>query len=579
MRLYLNIIIITLLISHAATGFGQDITDSLKMELVQTSDIKKEIDLCNNIADQYLVTDIDSASKYTSQALKLAISTGYLEGEIAALTNKSYIERMLGNFDSALIHVESAQKKAESINDQFLLADAYLQTGILYQDRVIYNLAFENFTNALQIYEQLKDTVKMVNAMNWIGNILTLTFDLEQAIIIYSKALNMAKVSNDTKSMAMLTNNIANIYGRKGQANKAMEMYKKALEINIKRNHFQWSAINNQNIALEFVNLEELDSAEFYMHNALSLINKTDDNYISASILAKLGALYIIRNELVLAKEYLHKADSIASEFNVIEILVEIKKSYTSLYHRLKDYESEANYLREYKTLSDSLMSDRNTIKLADLKFKYNYEKKQKESELKNQRTKYISIIVIIFSVSGFIILILLYIQQKTRANKAKVEKEKFHLKNENLQHKLELKNKEITSNTMIQLQKNELLNSIIEKLQHIKFRFAIKNYEVVDEIIDELKKSMHEKTWESFLIHFEKVYESFFSNLSQISDNLTLNDKRLCAFLRLKMTTKEIATITNTNIRSIEMARHRLRKKLNITDSNINLDSFLENI
>ena len=104
-------------------------------------------------------------------------------------------------------------------------------------------------------------------------------------------------------------------------------------------------------------------------------------------------------------------------------------------------------------------------------------------------------------------------------------------------------------------------------------------NQNIIDETIDELRRSTNENTWDNFLIHFEKVHELFFSNLSLICDNLTLNDKRLSAFLRLKMTTKEIASITNVNIRSVEMARHRLRKKLGIHDSNISLSSFLESI
>ncbi len=580
MKNYLNLnILLTIFINIPFIVHGQYNIDSVFYKIEHTSDITKKTDLYIEIFSYFNDKNIDSAALYTSFALESAISSNYTKGEIKALLNKSYIERILGDFDSSRVHIEIALKKAKDINNQLLLGKAYLQVGILYENCVIYNLAYENYMTALRIFKQQKDTLNIINTMNNIAGIHSATNDMEQAFLYYTKALEMSELANDTQSEVMLINNLANIYSAKKQTDKAMKMFKKALIINLENENYRWAAVNNQNISLEYMQLEKLDSAELYINNAYSLVDNFKDNYITASRFAQLGDYYLKRNEIERANNYLHKADSIATKFSIIEILVEIKKTFAELYKQLNDPVKEANYLREYKTFSDTLMSDRNTRLLSELKFKYKYQQEQKEQELVNQRTKYISIIVTIFSILGFVILILLYIQQKTRANKAKIEKEKTHLKNENLQQKLELKNKEITSNTMIQLQKNELLNLIIDKLRNVKYRFAVKNHEIIDETIKELKRSMNENTWNSFLIHFEKVHESFFSSLNHISINLTLNDKRLCAFIRLKMTTKEIATMTNTNIRSIEMARYRLRKKLNILDSTINLDGFLEHL
>jgi len=214
----------------------------------------------------------------------------------------------------------------------------------------------------------------MINALNWIGKIHTVTFDYDEANNYFLKALKMAESNNDAINIAMLTNNIANIYSKKGQMDKAMLMFKKALILNEKSNHFQWAAINSHNIAQEFLKLNKLDSADKYMLNALSLINRIDDNYTRASILAKLGGIYILKDDLVMAKEYLHQADSIAKENKAIDILVEVNKSYAELFHQLNEPREEAKSLRKYKVLSDSLMSDRNTRMLAELKFKTNNE-------------------------------------------------------------------------------------------------------------------------------------------------------------------------------------------------------------
>ncbi len=460
-----------------------------------------------------------------------------------------------------------------------LLANTIIQTGILYEDQAIYDIAFENYTDALLLYEQLFDTTKIIITLNFIGGVQIITDDLEPAIVSYSKALHLAELTNNTKSIALTTNNLAITFSMKKQWHKSMEMYKKALEVNIKGGQLKWSAINCQNIASVFEELNEQDSAMYYLQHALHLSNRFNDSFVDAELMTQLGVLYLRRGEITNANKYLSKADSIAVKFNMTKTLVTIKSSFADLYSQIGNYEKESNYLREYIIQRDILQSAKNTRQLAELKFKYNFENEQKELELQVQRSKYLSIIIILFSLLGFIILILLFIQQKTRVRKAKISRDKTLLQNENLKQSLEIKNKEITSNTIIQLQKNELLNSIIEKLISVKQKFSKENHKTIDEIIHELQKSTDENTWDSFFMHFEKVHSSYFSNLSKLSKNLTLNEKRLCALVSMKMTTKEIAIMTSTSVRSVEMARYRLRKKFDIPNPSISLNSFLENI
>jgi len=579
MEYFKFIFITSFLFLATLIGYGQNIVKKDRLVLNQSLNIEEKIDKYNNTAEQLMTTHIDSAWNISIMALQYSISAGYLAGETEALLNKSYIERLKGSLDSARINLKLAQKKAIASNNSLLLANTYIQTGILYEDQAIYDIAFENYTDALHLYEQLFDTTKLIITLNFIGGVQIMTDDVESAIVSYLKARHFAELINDTKSMALTTNNLANTFSMKKRWNESMEMYKKALEVNIKGGHLQWSVINYQNIASVFEELNQLDSSMFYLQHALHLSNKFNDSFVIAELMTQLGVLYLKRGEITNANKYLSKADSIAVIFNMTEVLVTIKSSFADLYRQTGNYEKESNYLREYVIQRDVLQSAKDTSQLAELKFKYNFENEQKELELQVQRSKYLSIIIVIFSLSGFIILILLFIQQKTRGRKAKISRDKTFLKNENLKQSLEIKNKEITSNTIIQLQKNELLNSIIEKLISVKQKLSQENHQIIDKIIVELQKSTDENTWGSFFMHFEKVHSSYFSNLSKLSKKLTLNEKRLCALISMKMTTKEIAIMTNISVRSVEMARYRLRKKFDISDPSISLNSFLENI
>lgn len=553
--------------------------DSLRRILNKTTSIEEKVTLSLQLSNYYLDVNIDSTNYFDSLALNISINGDYLEGEVKSLAVKSKNKQLQGNFDAAIESIELAKEKSKNINDKTYLGRTHLLAGILYEQLVIYNIAFENYIQALHFFEKVQDTSKIINALNYIGGIYKIMNDNNNALKYYSKALGYAEKSSDKFHIIMITNNLAIIYSRKRQSEKAMKMYKKALSMNLRNKNYNWAAINNLNISLEFIDIEKYDSAEQYLLNALNLGKLYNDVYTDASVISQLGNFYLTKENLNKTAYYLNQADSIASFYLMFDILADVKGGLAEMYAQIGDYKNEAKYLREYKMYSDSLLSDKNTNELIGIKFKYIYENKSKEQELKNQKAKYITIITISFSILVIVIFILLYLQQKTKVYKERIEKERTSLQNKNLQQNLELKNKEITSNTLIQLQRNELLISIIEKLQDVKSEFAEKNHKIIDKTIDELKRSMNENTWESFLIYFENVHESFFSNLNTKSENLTRNDKRLCAFLKLKMSTKEIANITNTNIRSIEMARHRLRKKLNIGKPNISLDSFFEDV
>jgi hypothetical protein len=105
--------------------------------------------------------------------------------------------------------------------------------------------------------------------------------------------------------------------------------------------------------------------------------------------------------------------------------------------------------------------------------------------------------------------------------------------------------------------------------LIHIIFVFALLPFTK-----DSNKKFVQKK----FEIRFKNIHANFYDELMRDFPTLTLDERRLCAFLKLQMTTKEIASLTGQSIRAVELARTRLRKKLQLTNSEINLYDFILN-
>jgi DNA-binding CsgD family transcriptional regulator len=153
-------------------------------------------------------------------------------------------------------------------------------------------------------------------------------------------------------------------------------------------------------------------------------------------------------------------------------------------------------------------------------------------------------------------------------------------VKQQKLEDEIEFKNKELTSNVMSLMKKNEMLGEVTNKLIEVE-KQAVKEETktALQRIAKDIEKSTQEKIWEEFEIRFKQVHSEFYERLNRNYPDLSPNEQRLCAFLRLNLSSKEIAALTNKNTRSVEMARFRLRKKLGISSQDINLISFISSI
>lgn len=146
-------------------------------------------------------------------------------------------------------------------------------------------------------------------------------------------------------------------------------------------------------------------------------------------------------------------------------------------------------------------------------------------------------------------------------------EKKIISLKNEKLRIEMIHRDKELANQTMDLIRKNKFLVKIIEDLEKLKKSNSddLLN-DKISAIITKIGKDIdHKKQWEIFETAFDEVHEDFLSRLKTKYPNLTPNELRLCAYLRMNISTKEIAPLMNISVRGVEICRYRVRKKLNI--------------
>ncbi|PRZ01055.1 regulatory LuxR family protein [Marinilabilia salmonicolor] len=158
-------------------------------------------------------------------------------------------------------------------------------------------------------------------------------------------------------------------------------------------------------------------------------------------------------------------------------------------------------------------------------------------------------------------------------------EKEMIRLRNEKLRNDMKHKEKELASSTMHILHKNDFLIKIKDELQNAR---KTDSQSILDKkinsVIRQIDKDIdNDAHWEIFEKHLEQVHEDFLNRLNSLHDDLSAREMRLAAYLRMNMTSKEIASLMNITSRAVENNRYKLRKKLGLEQGDNLVDYILK--
>ena len=186
-----------------------------------------------------------------------------------------------------------------------------------------------------------------------------------------------------------------------------------------------------------------------------------------------------------------------------------------------------------------------------------------------------------------FIFLLLIFLiywlnKQKLKKHRAQVEAKfaKEHterlnrIEKERLMHEIDLKRKELANTTMMAAKKNEVLMEIQGELNKDKNKFS--NQFRLKHIMNKINNAVKNKDeWKVFETNFNEVHEDFFKDILEKYPKLTSKDLKLCSYLKMNLSSKEIAPLMGISVRGVEVHRYRLRKKMEL-DSDVNLTKFL---
>lgn len=149
--------------------------------------------------------------------------------------------------------------------------------------------------------------------------------------------------------------------------------------------------------------------------------------------------------------------------------------------------------------------------------------------------------------------------------------------KNVSLQNNIERKNKKLIVKTLHLLKRKEYDNRLVQKIDNIAEDLDVDEKDKLLELKNDLKISANTAFWDEFEKSFTELNESFFDNLKGKYPDLTANDLKHCALVKLNMSVKDVAVLLGISPRSVETARFRIRKKI-VLNNRTNLNQFLQN-
>lgn len=542
LKIYFTLIILSLGYQLSYGHPEAYILDSLKGHLTKSESKLEKLQATLALSKLTSKSDIKSALTYAEESMKLANEIQLATWLNKATLNLAKTYLLIGNYPKSLnLYQAVIQNKSASSNE---LLSAYNGIGIIYYYQRDYKNAIKYYDQALAISSTKKaeledEKVLKQNLLNNLGIIYEEMKSFEKANFFYNASLNISRQLNDENNIAHVLTNQGRLFHKQGKNELALKYYIEALEIRKKNNDESGIALSYDGLGEFYFELGQYDTAENYLKEAIKLGQHNGD-------------LLTVRR----ASANLYK-----------------------LYHEKGNYKQAFNALSLNKQVSDTLFNVERSNKIAQLEMQFDFDRKRNQELARQREKELIYLSVGIGLILSLVIVSLLFYLQRNKIRNSQLEQAHLKLEKENLEKDIELKDKELTTGIIHLMQKNELIDHISEKLLKIKQDVGKDLQPEMQRVVTDLQSNLRPELLKEFEFRFQQVHENFYDILNEKFPNLSPSERKLCAFLKLNMTTKEISAITHQNIKSIEIARTRLRKKLNLTGVDYNLVTFLSQL
>jgi tetratricopeptide (TPR) repeat protein len=497
------------------------------------------------------------------------------------------------DFNKAINYYGQALRIAQEAGNKRLMMRSHSGLGFGYWRIGSHAQATEHGIAALELSRELKDKKAEGRALGSMSLWFSYAGDPVKAIQYCEQAIAIYKEINDERSLGLAYLNMGSFQFEIEDYDKALSYYREALQLFEKRQLNVDAALSGiGNVYLKRGNTSE--ARVYYQRWAQWYTSYGHLNHLYGP-LNSLGETYLVEKNFREALNCYQKAlTSYGTDTLPNAGLRTIYDGLAKSYEGMGDYKNAVLYRNRWMVQDDSLDSRSNKQKVQELTTRLEVERHQQELILAEKDKEFYRIINYTLGTLIFLLVTvgtwvgvrafrnhrkkikhietsLEEIEQKLEESK---EKEAF------LSEELNLKSSELMAFTLQMIHKNEELDSIRTELAVLKREASTKEMQArITRLMSSINVTQRlDKDWENFRMYFDRVHGGFLDNLRARYPSLSQTDYKLSALIRLNLDTKQMASVLDISPESTKVAKHRLKKKLNL-EMDQDLKVFLESI
>lgn len=536
---------------------------------------------------------LEERKGFTEKSIQMAKLLNDPIKTINARTRYVYILSQEGQYSKAFEVFEKVNEISDSIGyqstDDWRRKAFFLNVeGILYKELGIYDKSLNAYFASLSISDSLDWKTGQATALNNISNLYYLQGNNKQAIQLQKKSLEIAHQANDLSKIYDACFNLMVMYADVLPIDSAFHYAQKTKEIVPQLKSQYQDCFFYMEYANLFLKVEDLEKAKSYYLKTLDIAHENHFTELQLNANKGLGIIAKNENRLEEAEQYLNQAFILSDSILIPKLKVDVMFELSKFYEKKKDTKQAFNYLKQAHALQDSINNSWKSIQQSEMHQIYQLQWQEQENKLleKNLSIAKLQLYQRNFMLLGTFIILLILIwllsalyrkrkiekrmsQQMQKQSQTIQEQEKLIHKQSEEQLKLDLnaKSRQLATYSLSTIKHVQATEEIITKISQLIYNQPVKaaTKKELEQVIQQMKRNLMKSDWEEFKTYYEQVHPSFYENLIAKHPDLSANEEKLCAFISLGLSTKDIAALTFRQLRSVESARLRLRKKLGI--------------
>lgn len=561
------------------TIYGQSLTDSLRAEL-RNAEGKQRINLLNELANRLSTidpTESDSLNRLTFSVLEhFDYPKGYVK---ALLVRATYLNQrnQLYQADSVL---KIALPLAKEINDLDGQGWGELTMATLNYRRGNYAEAIQSHFNGIEAAQALGDADLETTHLINVGLIHQLIGKLDQTEHYLKQAVDLAQANALKFRLAQAYGNLGVLEFSRRNLGLSLEYNQKALGLFQDLGDNSMASVSFNNLGFALASEKRFDEALAYYDQAIELKILTEDAVGHSSVLLNKAKVYNETGNYSLALKLANESLDLALSWKSKRLQRDAYQLISTILEITNRNKESLAYYKKFAQMKDSTDLDANANKIQRLTREFEFDKLKKENDLQKSLNEVQSLelkqrgLLIMSLLLVLLVFVVFFLVYRMRLRTKLLLSEKDHqlmtiesqLKDEALQAERE----------KLSLYAKNMLGDQTETTEPLD---ETDTKDLIQGLADMVNQSITDnRDWVAFNLYFEATYPNFFRLLADKNGELTLNEQRLAALMKIKLSNKEMATILNISNDSVVRAKYRLRDRLSFSKLK-ELQVFIEEI